>query len=117
MKLTFIARVGLVAVALASCGGVADTGDAGADAKIDPACDLVASSYTTTCIADTDCTAVWLGNACTSTCFCPNASINASSKAKYQSDFDATNHENNVCTCPAFPDPVCCNGTCALGCK
>jgi hypothetical protein len=110
-----IVQLGLVAL-VASCGGVADSSDASTDA-FDPACTLAASSYVTTCTADTDCTAVWLGDACTSKCFCPNASINATSKPKYQSDFDATNHENNVCTCPAFPDPVCCNGQCALGCK
>lgn len=101
---------------VASCGGTTASTDAGVDA-FDPSCDLAASSYTATCTADTDCVPTWLGDACTSKCFCPNASINASSQPKYKSDFDATNHENNVCTCPAFPDPVCCNGTCALGCK
>ena len=108
-----------------ACGGIADLGDAGtADAAKDVTnetggpCVLSPSSYVTSCNADSDCISVWLGDACSSKCFCPNASINASSSAQYEKDRDATNHGGGICACPAFPSPTCCNGTCsATGCK
>jgi hypothetical protein len=112
----------LFALALASCGGQISDVDAGLDAAQTkdtakpPHCDLVASDYSTACTAPTDCSPVFLGNACTSSCACENDVVAKSSLATYQADYKATTDGGGlVCPCPPPEPPSCCKGTCILG--
>ena len=114
-------------LALAACGGQisgpdASAPDAGADAvqakdaAKAPHCDLAASDYVTSCVESIDCTVVFLGNACTSTCACENGTISSASADAYEADFKAANDGGGlVCPCPPPEPPSCCKGTCVLG--
>ena len=80
--------------------------------------DLTVTDYSTTCTVDADCTPVFVGDPCTG-CSCSNASINVSSRAKYDADAAA---QARLCSplrpqCLADcvqPVVVCLAGRCAL---
>jgi hypothetical protein len=117
----------LLLFAVAACGGQivgadASAGDAGVDvvtvkdAAKPPHCDLAASDYDTSCSAPSDCSAVFLGNACTSSCACENGTIASSSVAQYEADYKAVADGGGiVCPCPPPEPPSCCKGACVLG--
>lgn len=112
----FLFLVGLVA-----CGGQIGDVDAGIDSSTKdaaktPHCELVASDYDTSCTTASDCSAVFLGNACTATCACENAVISSSSLAAYQADYkSASDGGSIVCPCPPIQPPSCCKGKCVVG--
>jgi hypothetical protein len=62
-------------------------------------CQIHASDYTQSCTADSDCAAVFETNTCGGMCACPNAAINRSSLAQYQSDLARQVAPLNVCDC------------------
>lgn len=79
---------------------------------------LSVTDYSTTCTVDADCTPVFVGDPCTG-CSCSNASINVSSRAKYDADAAA---QARLCS-PLRPQcladcaqavVVCLPGGCAL---
>ncbi|HEX4514207.1 MAG TPA: hypothetical protein VH054_11745 [Polyangiaceae bacterium] len=115
---------------LPGCGGQITDVDASAEAGVDagadvvptkdaakaPHCDLAASDYDTSCTTASDCTLVFLGNACTSTCACENGAIASSSVGAYQADFEAVSDGGSiVCPCPPPAPPSCCKSSCVVG--
>jgi len=103
---------------LCGCGGQL-TSDADAsvkDAAKTPHCELVASDYGTSCATASDCSSVFLGNACTATCACENDVIASSSLAAYQADYKAVSDGGGlICPCPPPEPPSCCKGKCVVG--
>ena len=82
------------------------------------ACDktLHLSDFDTSCQKDSDCIAVYVGPPACCEASSPNAAINVSDQAKYDSEVHAQGLTCNV-ECGAFgpiPVPVCSAGTCAL---
>ncbi len=74
---------------------------------------IVAASYDQSCASDSDCTAIYAGDLCSS-CFCPTAAINQGGLAAYQAAFAAAQTGPGDCECPEFPPPVCNAGQCVL---
>jgi hypothetical protein len=74
---------------------------------------IAASNYNQGCSSDADCASVYQGNLC-SECQCPNASIAAFEVAAYEAASNIPGKPPSVCDCPAFPPPVCAQGTCTV---
>lgn len=82
------------------------------------ACSALSSAdYGRSCAAASDCTSVYVGDPCSSTCHCPNAAINRQDLARYQADVAQapSRGPNGQCSCPCFGLPACVGGTCQLG--
>jgi hypothetical protein len=75
---------------------------------------LDGASFDTACVADQDCVGVFLGDPCSSACDCPNAAINKSDLARYQSDLAA---DRAACSSKSacVADCVAPTATCKLG--
>ena len=71
------------------------------------------AGYDVSCTADTDCVAVYAGTLC-SACLCPNATINQGAAAAYSAVIAAADPSPPACLCPAYGQPTCIGGTCAL---
>ncbi len=113
--------------------GETDEGDASPEASVPDAgtCsegDIRASSYDPSCVVDTDCRAISVGNACTPCAFTcsANVAISAGALAKYASDVARTPAVLGAAGvgCPACEGtvsgnanegPFCCGGTCHMG--
>lgn len=99
--------LGLALLALAACGGSStDT-------------TLRIGDYKTTCMAASDCAAVFVGDPCTDACRCPNASINTTATIQEASDLAAAEAlcADGPGACPAHCVPktaTCAQGVCAL---
>jgi hypothetical protein len=111
---------------VAGCGGQISDVDAGAEAGADvvptkdaakaPHCDLKATDYGTSCTTASDCSLVFIGNVCTSTCACDNGAIASSSDSAYEADFKAASDGGGIaCPCPPPEPPSCCKGACLVG--
>ncbi len=94
-------------LAVAACGG------GGSDTT------LQISNYYTFCSQDSDCAAVFIGDACASACKCPNAAINNTDTIREGSDLAGA--ESLCTTMPAPCTASCTNlqvacvaGTCAV---
>jgi hypothetical protein len=75
---------------------------------------LDGTSFDTACVADQDCTAVFLGDVCSSACHCPDGAINKTDLARYQSDLQTDIAAcSNEPTCDA--DCISPTATCKLG--
>lgn len=94
--------------------------DAGHDGHAIPTpkdpCVVSAAPYETSCIVDTDCTAVWFGDLCSAaTCAgCqPNGAVNNSSASQYFHDVETVVDATVNCFCPPPQGGACCDqGTC-----
>lgn len=73
------------------------------------------TDFDTSCQKDSDCIAVYIGPPMCCSSSSPNAAINVSDQAKYDSEIQAQGIMCNV-ECIGFqpPTPVCSSGTCAL---
>jgi len=90
----------LLFATLLSCGGTTVTG----------------KDFSTACVADADCVAVFLGNVCAQ-CTCPTTAISRSSKAAYDTEYAAAvkgcgGTPVNICSCIEVATR-CASGTCA----
>jgi hypothetical protein len=79
--------------------------------------DVSASSFDTSCTADSDCMSIYVGQICGGSCAgcVPNLAINVSGDAQYEADLASiSGGGGEACPCPASSVPRCGNGTCVL---
>jgi hypothetical protein len=82
--------------------------------------EITASSYDQQCASNSDCIAVAQGeDGCCGVSECPNAAINASAEAQYESDVASRKNCQAEIECPALAcatyTAVCVNGMCRVG--
>jgi hypothetical protein len=100
--------------------GRSDASDSAAQDDVVGGCTFPAADYDQSCHVDSDCVAVFLGNACDDSCGgeCANAAINSTANARYAADFAARPARPTdagffvECSCALGPPGCCRAGTC-----
>jgi hypothetical protein len=110
------------------CGGGAVGGSrgGGSSGAISAECavggeqQILLSNYDTSCKADSDCMAIFTGDACYPCGVgCPTDAINKAALSQYMADIEKTKgwadlQDGARCDCPLFnPHPCCVDGACA----
>jgi hypothetical protein len=112
----------LAAYASSSCSSSGSAVDAGADAaETGGACMVSASSYSQSCVQDTDCVEVTSTNYCNAeACLCGGSAINMSALAQFNADVATTplglHPGGGGCPCGSSFGPCCRQGTCTAEC-
>jgi hypothetical protein len=88
--------------------------DAGAPSTGSAECSISASDYDQSCKVDSDCVDVFEGQLCGSNCRCPNATINQSAQARYESVVSHADAGVTTCFCPCFGPSRCEQGVCVF---
>jgi hypothetical protein len=74
--------------------------------------DIVVSSYDISCQQATDCIEIASGQLCSGGCSCPDATINVSGQARYQSQLASI--DPGFCGCPLVFPAECIDNTCTI---
>ncbi len=94
-------------------GGSTTTSSSGAGGCAPALHTIDAGDFDASCMVDSNCLSVFIGDLC-GNCRCPNASINAAGKAKYDAEVKAKSAPPSPggCFCPAIKSK-CAQGHCA----
>jgi hypothetical protein len=113
----------LIVLTLAACGGkvgspvtVQPDGGSGFDTGVGSGqcVQIELASFDQSCLADSDCVGIYVGEVCPDTCVgcAPNAAINSAGVDRYDSLTGTVQHTGTCGPCEAPPSPRCIANTC-----